>query len=398
MKKFETLDAPLGAVDQGAVVGIAFGNIELTADHIVAGSGIAANVDALDIGPHALVDDEDDADRALLRVAVAARADRGEWIAVLGDFDGDVLHRFLDRVAVIDVARVHAQHRPQRQRIDCADVGLNLDRAETIERAFLDGKRDDEALDRRIVFADCGDDLHVGIAVGEIEAPDQIAIGFDAIGIVDVGSLQKAQEVRSRGLDHILEPIVGIGVIAGEDDVLDAGLLAFLDFENQVDAVVRPVDDFRHHLHVEASVAVIDLDDAGDVGLHHRLRQRAAGLRLDFLLELLVLDLRVALEGEPVDDRGLHHGHNQPAARLRNPDVLKQAGGVERFQRGVDLGGIEALARGDLEVRADGLGFDPAIAFDHDRGRAGLGLRMRSGCRKGRDRKQCYAEEQADHD
>ena len=114
---------------------------------------------------------------------------------------------------------------------------------------------------------------------------------------------------------------------------LDAGLFAFPDFEDQVDAIVRPLDDLRHDLHVEAAVAVIDLDDARDVGLHHRPGQRAARFRLDFLLKLLVLELAIALERDAVDDRGFDDGDNQAAAGLRNADVLKQARAVERLQR-----------------------------------------------------------------
>ena len=99
---------------------------------------------------------------------------------------------------------------------------------------------------------------------------------------------------------------------------------------------------------------------------------------MDFLLELLVLDLVVALEGEAVDHRGFDHGHDQLAARLGDADVLEQAGGVERLQRGVDLGGIEALAGRHLEIGADGVGFDAAVALDHDRARG-----RRLGCAAG---------------
>ncbi len=271
LEEIQTLDAPLGAIDQGAIVGIAFRNIELAPDHVVARARIAADVDALDIGPDPFIDDEDDVDQVVLRVAVAARAHRRKRISVLGDLDSDVFDRLFDRVAVVDVAAMHAQNVLQRYGIDRADIRLNLDIAEVIKGAFLDREGDDEALDGGIVFAGRRDDLHVGIAVGQVETPDQVAVGLDAVGVVDVGGLQKAQEIGGGGLDHLLEPIIRIGVIADEDDGSDAGLFAFPDFEDQVDAIVRPLDDFRHHLHVEAAVAVIDLDDAGDVGLHRRL-------------------------------------------------------------------------------------------------------------------------------
>ena len=59
--------------------------------------------------------------------------------------------------------------------------------------------------------------------------------------------------------------------------------------------------------HVETAAAVIDLDDALHVGLHGRPRQRPARLRLNFGLELFVLGLLVALEGDPIDHRVLDH-------------------------------------------------------------------------------------------
>ena len=203
----EILDAPLGAVDQSAVVGVAFGNVELAPDHIVAGAGVAADVDTLDIGAHALVDDIDDADGVVLRVAVAARLHGGERIAVLGDLDREVLDRFLHRFAVVDGAGARAQHRTQRPPVDSANVGLHVDDAEMVLRAFLDGEGDDEALFGRIVFAGRRDDLHVGEAVLEVEAANQIAVGLDAVGVVDVGGLQKAEKVRLRGLDDVLQAV-----------------------------------------------------------------------------------------------------------------------------------------------------------------------------------------------
>ena len=96
LEEIQTLDAPLGAIDQGAIVGIAFRNIELAPDHVVARARIAADVDALDIGPDALIDDEGDADEVVLRVAIAPRTDRRKRISVLGDLDGDVFDRLLN--------------------------------------------------------------------------------------------------------------------------------------------------------------------------------------------------------------------------------------------------------------------------------------------------------------
>ena len=52
----EVLQPPLGAVDQRAVVGVAFGDIELAPDDVVARARVAADIDALDVGARALLD------------------------------------------------------------------------------------------------------------------------------------------------------------------------------------------------------------------------------------------------------------------------------------------------------------------------------------------------------
>ena len=192
--------------------------------------------------------------------------------------------------------------------------------------------------------------------------------------------------VVSDRLDLVLQPLVAIGFVADEVDLLDAGLVAFLDLEHEIDAVVRKLDDLRLDADVEAAVAPVDFDDALHVGLHGRTRQRAAGLRLHFVGELVVLELRVAFERDPVDHRIFDHRDDQPGAGLVDAHVLEQAGGIERLERLVDLVAVEAFARVEPEVGADGLGLDPPVAFDDDRAR---GLRGRIA--GGRDRPYCGA-------
>ena len=125
---------------------------------------------------------------------------------------------------------------------------------------------------------------------------------------------RKLSQLLSAVLITSLQAAVEIGVVADEVDLLDAGLVAFVDLEDEIDAVVRQLDDLRIDRDVEAAAAAIDFDDALHVGLHRRPRQRAARLRLHFGLELLVLDLLVALEGDAVDDRVLDHGDDEAAA------------------------------------------------------------------------------------
>ena len=207
-----------------------------------------------------------------------------------------------------------------------ANVGLNVDGAKVIQRPFLDGEGDDKALSARIVDAGGRYDLHVGITVLEVEAANQVAIGLDPVGIVDVGAAQEAQKVGFARLDDVLQAIGRIGDVADELDRPDAGLAALGDREDQVDAIVRLLDDFRGHTHVIAAGAPVDFGDALGVRLDHRARERAARLGLDFSGKLLVLDLLVAFEGDAPDHGVFDHGHDQPAARLVDSHVLEQAG------------------------------------------------------------------------
>jgi hypothetical protein len=114
--------------------------------------------------------------------------------------------------------------------------------------------------------------------------------------------------------------------------------------------VVRKLDDFGVDADVEAAAAAIDLDHARGVGLHHRARERAALLGLNLGLELLVLDLLVALERDAVDHRVLDHGDGQAPARHRGTNILEQAGRKQRLDAFVDLECVEPAARSGLEI------------------------------------------------
>ena len=72
----------LAATDQNLVEGIALGQVELAADHIVAGTGVAADLDALDIGARAFVDQIDHGNGAVGVIAITARGDGGEGITL----------------------------------------------------------------------------------------------------------------------------------------------------------------------------------------------------------------------------------------------------------------------------------------------------------------------------
>src|SRR5205814_8669789 len=116
------------------------------------------------------------------------------------------------------------------------------------------------------------------------------------------------------------------------------------DGEDEVDAVVRLLDDLGVDADVIAAGAAVDFGDALGIRLHHRAREGAARLGLDFGRQLVVLDLLVALEGDAADHGVFHHGDDDPATRRADADVLEQAGFDQRLEAVVDLGLAEAAA------------------------------------------------------
>src|SRR5581483_3138335 len=233
--------------------------------------------------------------------------------------------------------------------------------------AFLDLESDQEALLVRIVFRQRGNDLHVGETVLEVVTSNQVAVGFDAVGIVDVVAAEETQQVRLVRLDHVLEAVGRIGRVADELDGIDAGLLALVDREDQIDAVVGLLDDFGDDRHVIAAGVTIDIGDSLGIRLDHRTRQRSARFGLNFGRELLVLDLLVAFENDAANDRILDHRDDDSAAGLVDFHVLEQAGFDQALQAVVDMALIQLSIGAGLEIRADLGRLDPAIALDLDR-------------------------------
>jgi hypothetical protein len=187
-------------------------------------------------------------------------------------------------------------------------------------------------------------------------------------------------------------------VVADEQDFLDAGLAALMDLEHEIGLLSRLVDDLRLDARLEIAAAAIDIDEARHVGLHDRAPERATALRLDLGLELRVLELLVAFEGDPMDDRILGHGHDQTIAVTANAHVGEQAGGVQRLEGGIEIACFEASVVPGVEIGADRIRLDPPIAFDLDGDLGGLRRRCRLRQRWGKPRRCQQAADEAGPD
>ena len=135
------------------------------------------------------------------------------------------------------------------------------------------------------------------------------------------------------GGDLAAQRVVVEDFVADEDDARNAGRRTFVDGEDQIDAVLRTLDDLRIDSCREFAVAAIELDDALNVGLHLGARKDRARLELNFLLQILVGDLAVTLEHDLVDDRVLDDMDGQRRAVPIDLHVGEQTGREQRLQR-----------------------------------------------------------------
>ena len=321
----------------------------------------------------------------VLRVLVApdVGADVDEGIAQRADRIGHRRHGLLDLVGVVPVALAHRQVALQGIGIEPLEARRDLDLAELVALALVDREGDEEAVAVGRQLGHRRDDAEVGVAFGQVELAQQLAVEIQAVGIEAVVRRQEAPPGALGGLDLAAQGAVAEMLVADEADPLDAGDVALVDLEHQIDAALLEPDDLRLDHGVVAAAAAIDREDALDVGLHARAGEDLAGLGLHFVAQLVVVDLLVALEGDAIDDRVLRHLHDQGRALHVDHDVGEQAGREQRLERAVGRRGIVGLAFLELQVGADRLRLGADVALDlNGRDRAAQAPRRRRAARR----------------
>ena len=108
-KKPRLLQALLAAPHLGGREGVALGQPELAADHLVQRARVARDVDALDVDARAFLDVEGDVDGEVVLVAPDVGADLDEGVAQRAHDVRQRRHRLLDLVGVVPVALRHGQ-------------------------------------------------------------------------------------------------------------------------------------------------------------------------------------------------------------------------------------------------------------------------------------------------
>ena len=299
-------------------------------------------------------------------VAIEARLDLAERVALERHAEGQRLGCLFDLLRVEPLSALDQDIGSKQPGVERRQRALDIDCAEAITLPLIDGEGNEEAATAGIEIGGGRDDADVGVAVLHVELPQQLAIETEAVLIVDIVALEKAQDVRLRRRNDVAELRIAEGGVADKIDGPHLGGGPFRDLEHHVDAVGIEVDDLGIDLCAVEALAPVDVEDALNVGLHARAGIDGARLELHLRGEGFVVDLPVAFKGDVAHDRVFDDDNDDGAPLPPDTNVLEQAGGKQDLQRFVDLGGIVAVARRKSEVRADRLRLYPLVAFDTD--------------------------------
>ena len=206
----------------------------------------------------------------------------------------------------------------------------------------------------------------VGITVADVETAQLFAVEQEAVGIVVVVRGQDAPPGAFLGRDLLAQGGIVERLVADEGDARHAGGRAFRDRIDQIDAILRPLDDLRIDRRGEFAVAAVELDDALNVRLNLGAGEDHTRLHLRFFFEVLGRDLGIALEIDAVDDRIFDHMHGHGRAVEVDLHVREQTGGEQRLQRLVGGGFAVIVAFVQRDVGENGGGFDALGAGHHD--------------------------------
>src|SRR6185369_2449741 len=315
LEEAEALDAVLAALHLERVEGVALVHSELATDHLVAGRGVAGDVDTLDIDARSLADLDREIHDVLVGVAIVGRVDVGKGVAEVAGGLVEVRHRILDGLGVEPAAGLEIGDLEDRGIGEVAQGAVRLNGAQFVPRTLLDDVGDDEIAPVGRQLREGRDDAEVSIAFGQVKGAQLLLVGGKPIGVIGVVGLEEAQRTARLPGKHLLaQAPVGIFLVADDVDGADLGEVALVDLEHDVDAVLVELDDFRLDASGKTALPPIELENPIHIGASGRAGEDLARRQMDLGKDLVVLEALVALEDDAVDDRILAHRDHQVAS------------------------------------------------------------------------------------
>ena len=329
----ERLDAIRRAAHLEAVEGIAFRQTEFATDDLVLGLRVAVDVDALDIDAVRIGHLEGDRHGLGVLVAVEVRADIGEGVPDQTGGFLDPVDRVFDGLGVIPVVLLDLDQTLDRIRTEITDFAFDVDVAELVAIAFLNHIGDDEIALVRRQFGHRRNHAEIGIAFGQVELAQLLLVIGQTIRVVAVARAEEAVKARLLGRHLTAQVAIRKFLVAENVDLANLRLRAFVDFEDDIDAVLIQLDHFRLNGRGKAALAAVKLDDARDVGTRLGAREDLTRCKTDFRTDLVFLQALIAFQNDAVDHRVLTDLDRQRARIVANLDVCEQLGREQVLQR-----------------------------------------------------------------
>ncbi|MNF71522.1 hypothetical protein D3C84_534730 [compost metagenome] len=247
LEEAQALQTGLGLVDQVGRGPATFHLAHFAAQHFVFGLGVAAEVDAVDVGTLARVDDKGDVNGMVVRMRLRHAIDVGKGIAFVTQATGDQFGG-----GGHDLAREHLAWLDQQQRLDLVfrhlEVTGEFHVANGVLVAFVDVDRDVHVLLVRRDRYLGGGDIHVDIAAVQVVGTQALQVAGEFLTGVLVVVLEERQPVGGLELEQVDQVFIGEDGVAHHVDVLDGRDRTFVDVDLQRHAVARLRDHFGFDL------------------------------------------------------------------------------------------------------------------------------------------------------
>ncbi|MND81326.1 hypothetical protein D3C80_731170 [compost metagenome] len=379
LEEAEALQAGLGLVDQVGRSPATFHLAHFAAQHFVFGLGVAAEVDAVDVGALARVHHEGDGNGVVLVVGFRHAVDVGEGVALVAQAAGDQLGGGGHHLAREDLPFLH-QQQGLHVLLGHLEVTGELHLAHGVLLTLVDVDGDVDVL---LVRGDGnlgGGDIHVDVAAVQVIGAQALQVTGELLAGVLVVVLEEGQPVGGLELEQVDQVFIGEDGVAHHVDVLDGRDRTFVDVDLQRHAVARLRDHFGFDLGgVSALGHVLALQFvtyAFEGGALEDLAFGQAGL-FQALEQVFGADGLVAFDLDAGDRRAFDYGDHQYVAVAAELDVLEETGLEQRAGRLDQATVVRRFTYVERQGPEDAAGGNPLQAVDADVGDGeGLGVNL----------------------
>ena len=362
----QALQADLRALDRRVRQVRAFELAHLAAEHFIVDAAGAGEVDAPDVDAIAGIDDQRERHLPTLHVELRHRVDLRERIAVEPEPLAHRFGRLGDQALRERLAGLHEDQAAQLA-LRHPQVARELHVGDAVDLALLHVHGDEDVVLLRADRHLAGSDREVGVAAVHVVRAQCLQVaGQRVLGIAVVLPIP-GQPVRRAQLQLAQQLVLGEAGVADDVDLLDARPLALVDVDRDLDLVVRHFLGLGVDRHRVLAAREILLGEVAPDLIQHRLVEALAAGEPDIaqrLLQVLGLDVLVALHLEAFDGRALQHRDDQHAAVATQLHVAEETGRVQRLHRLRDAPSIELVADVDRQVVEDRAFGDALQALD----------------------------------